>query len=236
MIFEGRLPQNNWTNIENDYFDIRYHRGFLEDAKNTLSIAMNLRESTYNLYSYRLSPKVRIKLYSSREEIKAVEDATTAISHTPLNNPEIGILRPSWDRDWDGYEQLDNPFTRVLNHEYVHCVFYDNLYRKNTGYKNPPNWFCQGVAEYLSSNYLPSYETKIRSKILGESFYIDCPYSWGIYIVEYIYENYGQEKMINLISSAATTFASAIEQELGCYQNEFNEEWKEYISEKFSSA
>jgi len=227
-----------WLTIENEYFVVYYHPGYEADAKEALEYAMWVRNNTMNKYPHTLDVKVEIYLYSNREEIMEKEGCPTAISHVGvsggvLTTAKIGILRPSWEGHWGGYEQLDHPFRRVLNHEYVHIPFYYHLYSKKRGYTNPPSWFSQGLAEYISGNYLPSYEQRVREAVLQGSYTIDEPYSWGLYIVEYMYEEYGKEKIISLIKSDAPTFLDAIRKELGISPAEFEQGWKAYLADKF---
>jgi|GEM_PF-5340080 len=172
----------SWLTIENEYFVVYYHPGYEADAEKALECAMWVRNNTMNKYPHTLNVKVEIYLYSNREEIMEKEGCPTAISHVGvsggvLTTAKIGILRPSWEGHWGGYEQLDHPFRRVLNHEYAHIPFYYHLYSKKKGYTDPPSWFSEGLAEYISGNYLPSYEERVREAVLRGSYTIDEPYS-----------------------------------------------------------
>ena len=64
---------------------------------------------------------------------------------------------------------------------------------------------------------------------------IDEPYSWGLYIVEHMYEEYGQVKVINLIKSTAPTFVDALTKELGVSPSEFEQGWKTHLADRFGS-
>ena len=223
---------------ENEYFIIKYQSGYEEDASKTLDSAMWVRgEHTMKKYLHDLGVKVTIYMYNSREEIMAEEGVPTGISHTGYDGQNytasIGILRPSWEGHWGGYEELDNPFRGLLNHEYVHSVFCKDLFMKSTGYKDPPSWFTEGIAEYISENYCPSYEKRVREAVQSGSFMIDEPYSWGLYILEYMYKEYGQVKIISLIRSTAPTFLDALKKELGVSPSEFEDGWQAYLTEKF---
>lgn len=220
-------PQQRQT-LENEYFVINYPSGYEEDAKKAFDWAMWVRKRTMEKYPHDLGFKVAIYLNESREEGKPI-----AVTHSGTTEAEIFILRPSWEGRWGGYEQLENPFRRVLNHEYVHAPFYKDLYTKRTGYKDPPSWFAQGIAEYISENYLPSYEKRVRESVRRGSFTIAEPYSWGIYIVEHMYAKYGQEKVIKLIRSDALTFEDALRKELGVSPSEFEDGWRTYLAKKF---
>jgi hypothetical protein len=220
----------DWLNIENEFFTVKYHAGYEADANLTLSTAMIVRNMTLEKYPHTLSFKVLIYIYTDPQEI----GGSAGISEVGSNSATIKILRPSWNGSWGGYEQLDNPFRRVLNHEYVHVPFYVDLYSKPSGYSHPPSWFNQGIAEYISQNYLPSYEERVREDVKTNIFPVDEePYSWGLYIVEFMYNQYGQQKTVNLIKSSAPTFNLAIMTELNETSTQFEGKWQTYLLEKF---
>ncbi len=218
----ARIEKKEWETLESNFFVIKYHQGYEDDARKTLGIAMEVREITLEKYPHELT-KVIIEVYPNRDELGNI--AAICIGNT------IKILRPSWEGTWCGYEQLDHPFRRQLNHEYVHIPFYD----EERGYTDPPCWFSQGIAEYISQNYLPSYEKRVRESVQGGSFMIGEPCSWGLYIVEFMYTEYGREKVINLIKSDAPTFTDALKKEIGLSPSKFEDGWRAYLAEKFGA-
>lgn len=220
------IEKKEWETSENDFFVIKYRQGYEDDARKTLGIAMEVREITLEKYPHELSTKVIIEVYPNRDELG---DMVICIGNT------IKILRPSWEGTRRGYEQLDHPFRRQLNHEYVHVPFYNDLNSKKSGYTDHPPWFNQGIAEYISQNYLPSYEKRVRESVQEGSFMIDEPYSWGLYIVEFMYSKCGQKKVIDLIKSDAPTFTDALKKEIGLSPSEFEEGWRVYLAEKFGA-
>jgi len=227
------MKKEEWLSIENEYFIIKYHPGYEEDANVTLNTAMIVRNITLEKYPHELGFRVVIYIYSSREESGLI--ARCARCEVDSSSGTIHILQPSWEGHWDGYEQLDDPFRRVLNHEYVHVPFYVDLYSKKTGYSESSSWFSQGIAEYISQNYLPSYDRRVRKAVQDGDFTVNNePYSWGLYIVEFMYTKYGQEKIINLIKSDASSFDNAVMKELKVTPLEFKDEWRAYLAEKFS--
>ena len=228
--------KSEWQTTQNQHFIIYYYPGYDNDAAETLNTAMTVREITLQKYPHDLGIKVIIYIYPDRSTLLAEKGVPTALAEvgSPPPSATIYILCPSWAGDWGGYEQLDSPFRRVLNHEYVHAPFYIDLYTKPSGYSDPPSWFSQGVAEYIGQNYLPSYETRVREAVQADSFTPEAePYSWGLYIVEYMYTEYGQDKVTSLIISTASTFEDALDTELGVSPSDFENGWKAYLVEKF---
>jgi hypothetical protein len=229
QIFVAPAQAQDWLSIQNEYFIVKYHSGYEADANVTLNTAMIVRNITLEKYPHALSSKVVIEIYANPQEL----GYPTAVAVVDAHNATIKILRPSWEGSWGGYEQLDDPFRRVLNHEYVHVPFYIDLYSKPIGYDNPPSWFSQGIAEYISQNYLPIYEYRVREAVKNNKFTIEEPYSWGLYILEFMYHEYEQEKIVNLIKSNASTFDDALTRELNETTPEFENKWKTYLMEKF---
>lgn len=229
-----------WLTLENELFSVRYQVGNEQDAQMTLEHAMWVRDRTMEKYPHNLATRVTIQIYDTQREIKSDIGVLTAQTHSSYGlgangreySSAIYILSPSWEGDWGGYERMDNPFRRVLNHEYVHVPFYKDLYSKRIGYKESPEWFSQGLAEYISGNYDPAYREKVQEAAQSGFFLMDDPYAWGLYAVEYMYEEYGQEKVINLIRSDAKTFGAAIEKELGVTPSEFEKGLRAYLVEK----
>jgi len=214
-----------WLSIEDEYFIVKYPPGYEGDAKEALRVARIVREITMKKYPHKLPFKVEIMIYPNLPYPAVVYASSTGAT--------IHIRCPSWKGRWGGYEQLGDPFRRVLNHEYVHAVFYYDLYSKPRGYKEVPGWFSQGIAEYISENYLPIYVKRVR-EILQSGFLIaGHEYALGLFIVEYMYEKFGGEKVISLIKSRAPTFWDAMEETLGITPSEFQKEFIKWIYDKF---
>ena len=229
---------SEWLTKYNDFFIIRHHPEYNNQLEETFRAAQYVREKTQKKYPHNLGMRVTITLCRDKKEIKSLSRRESiGSSSVGLQKAEIIILNPSWVSNWNGYEQLDNPFRRVLNHEYVHCPFWQERAqaRLEGGYRDNelPQWFSQGLAEYISENYLPSYERHVNKKVQQGSFDIDKPYSWGIYIVEYMYQTFQQNQIINLVRSTISTFDKAIQHELGMSHEKFTEGWRQYLRTKF---
>lgn len=227
-----------WFEQDSEYFKIRFHMEQRNEIEETITLANLVREKTQKKYPHNLGMRVTITLCRDKNEMNNLTGREIAgYSNVSPNKAEIIILRPGWPNNWDGYEQLDHPFQRVLNHEYVHCPFWQERAQAKLkgGYRDKelPQWFSQGMAEYISENYLPSYEEHVRGKVQRGSFYIDRPYSWGIYIVEYLYQTFQQNQIINLVRSTISTFDKAIQRELGIIYEKLTEGWRQYLLTKF---
>lgn len=198
--------------------------------RDVLAIANDVRSNTKKVYPHETHERVEIQIY---------QGPTSKLQGSP-GNADVGvhggtihILSPTWDKSWNGYEQLENPFKRVLHHEYVHVPFYNSLYGKEYGYRECPTWFSQGVAEYIAENYLPSYESKVKSSVEKGTFDIEnSPYAWGLFIVEYLSNEFGLETSLSIVENTSTTFRSAIEDVTELRWTDFEEGWKQYLKSR----
>lgn len=238
MIYEGIRSYEEWFEQSNEFFIIRYHPDHISDVEEAFALANWVRENTQVKYPHCLGMKVTITLCKDRKEIQRLtREDRAGYSRVGLNIAKIFILTPSWSGSWDEYEKMDNPFRRVLNHEYVHCPFWQDraCAKIHGGYPDDelPRWFNQGIAEYISNNYLKSYEECVKESVKQRRFDINNEYAWGIYIMEYMYRKFQQNRVINLVRSESPTFNEAIQTELGVNRQDFDDGWKQYLIEKF---
>jgi len=129
-------------------------------------------------------------------------------------------------RSMGGQDKASDEYTiRLLGHE-VLSLYLEALSRtraKGWAYYSAPSWFTQGSQEYVASlclkkssrdaifeNYYRSVEIKVEPKIT-----VSNPYSGGLVIMEFIAEQYGEEKVLEIIASEAESFDQAFEAVLG---------------------
>ena len=159
---------------------------------------------------------------------------------------EIHFLTPS-EQSNSWYD--DVWYKGNMIHEYAHIPFYKDLCSKPEDYKEAPEWFSEGFAEYckiFASNdkeILEKYRCKLNKikemvksdegRLVFECKDEHCIYCGGAYIIKYIYETYGQEKVIRLIKSQELSFAKAIE-ELGVTIREFENNWLKWACKEFN--
>jgi len=228
MVYEGYRPSDNWLTRNYEYFIIRFHPEHRDDVEECISSANWVREKTRSQYPHELSMKVTITLCSDIDEVNRYSNGRSlGNSIVGLTRADIYIVHPSGEGSWETYGELDYPFQRVLNHEYVHCPFWQDRARAkcNGGYPDDvlPSWFNQGIAEYISENYIPSCRSYVRESVNEGRFSIDNEFAWGIYILEYMYEVFSQERVIDLVRSTTPNFWGAVQTELGVSRYDFEQ-------------
>lgn len=241
MVYEGYRPSDNWLTRNYEYFIIRFHPEHRDDVEECISSANWVREKTRLKYPHELPMKVTITLCRDIDEVDRLSNGrSSGNSLVDLTRADIFIVHPSWEGSWETYGELDNPFRRVLNHEYVHCPFWQDRFRAERygGYTQDvlPCWFNQGLAEYISENYFPSWRSRVKQSVNEGRFNIDNEYAWGLYILEYMYETFSQEGVLGLVRSSAPSFWGAVKTELGVSRQDFELRRNQYLQCIFSCA
>lgn len=145
-------------------------------------------------------------------------------------------------RSMGGQDKASDEYTlRLLGHEII-SLYLEVLSRtrnKGWAYYSAPNWFTQGSQEYVASlclkkssrdkifeNYHRSVEIKVEPQIT-----VSNPYSGGLVIMEFIADQYGEEKVLEIIASEADSFHQAFEAVLGP-KEAFREDFKKWNEKK----
>lgn len=142
----------------------------------------------------------------------------------------VHILAPSkyeeGARSAGGQDKRSNEYiVRLLGHEIL-SLYLETLSRersKGWSYYSAPSWFTQGSQEYVASlclgkaasekifeNYLRSVSIKFEPEVS-----VSDPYSGGLVIMQFISENFGDDKILQIIKSEAVTFDEAFYGNLG---------------------
>jgi hypothetical protein len=242
MIFAMHYGENvsdEWLSIENEFFIIKYRSGYENDAEKILEYANFARPVVMEKFPHNLAQKVVIYLYKYSEYQYEPYEAMANYS-----KGEIYLLTPS-DQSVAGScsEWCDDLwYQKVVIHEYAHIPFLRDL-----DLQDSPAWFSEGFAEYIAvffstSSILQKYEgklSKIKNMVKNGDGYLvsvgEDVYYGGAYIVKYMYEVYGQDKVVNLIKSNALSFSQAIIKELNVTSIEFEDKWLKWACKEFDA-
>ena len=144
------------------------------------------------------------------------------------------------------YAELEH----VLQHEMVHQFQYDVYSRGHPGggvqtmiSVNPPLWFMEGMAEYLSLGPLdPNTTMWLRDASLEghlptieEMTYGDVfPYYYGHALWAYIGEKWGDEVIGEILqASASSGVETAVKRALGLSLDQLSDEWRDAVQTTF---
>jgi Tol biopolymer transport system component len=234
-----------WEVMETPHFLIHFY----PEEREGIMDAARMAERSYARLSRMLKHEFREKkpliLYRSRGDFgqnnvtgdlgEGVGGVTEALRHR--------ILLP-FTGDYKSFEH-------VLAHELVHAFQYDIFARGRAGnglqtlaQVNPPLWFAEGMAEYLSIG--PGHiltQSWVRDAALNgtlptieqmtERPDLFFPYRYGEALWEYIGGRWGDDVIGEIMNSAPNVgIDRAFKRELGLSLEELSEEWRDAMQVK----
>jgi len=135
-----------------------------------------------------------------------------------------------------------NQFRKVIFHELVHVFMHSKVYFVNKEHSRfegtyPPLWFTEGLAEYWSSKWDAQAEMVIKDAVLN-NYIVPLSQMYQIYgtfmmykegqaILQYIAENYGEDKILLLMTNIwkYSKFSDVFRDVVGMDYRRFDEEW-----------
>ncbi|MFN2399671.1 MAG: hypothetical protein ABR543_13695 [Gemmatimonadaceae bacterium] len=232
----------DWQVIETEHFLIHYYPVERVAAHDAARMAERIYSRLSRLLDHEFREKKPIVLFASRADFgqnnvlgdlgETTSGVTEALRHR--------VLMP-FTGDYGSFE-------RVLSHELVHEFQYDIFARGKAGgglqtlaQVNPPLWFAEGMAEYLSIGPVdPFASTVMRDASLNgrlptieqmtERPDMFNPYDVGQALWAYIGQRWGDE-VIGAILNAAPNIGieRAFRRELGKSLEDLGEEWREAV-------
>jgi Tol biopolymer transport system component len=234
-----------WKVMETPHFTIHFY----PEERDGIMDAARMAERSYARLSRMLKHEFREKkpliLYRSRGDFgqnnvtgdlgEGVGGVTEALRHR--------ILLP-FTGDYKSFEH-------VLAHELVHAFQYDIFARGRAGnglqtlaQVNPPLWFAEGMAEYLSlgPNHILT-QSWVRDAALNgtlptieqmtERPDLYFPYRYGEALWEYVGARWGDDVIGEIMNSAPNVgIDRAFKRELGLSLEELSEEWRDAMQVK----
>jgi len=237
-----------WLSIEDEHFIVYYRKGFRSDAEMILKFANFARNVTMRVLPHKLSTKTKIYLYDykswkNKPWVAWCDGKDKIYMLTPHDNPYYG----------KGKYIDDFWYLATVAHEYVHIATYSLTQRGNI-----PEWLSEGIATYIS-NFPITYEyykdpLLIKKEFERRKWYLGPPadmvrrgdgyllivsgvrYGGGAYIVKYMFETYGSERMVSFFKALSTlSFADALRKELNVTFPEFEKRWLEWAVKEFNA-
>ncbi len=238
-----------WHTLETDHFLIYYYPAERAAVTDAARMAERAYARLSRILDHKFVEKKPIVLYASRTDFgannvtgdlgEAVGGVTEALRHRMLLN---------FTGDYASFEH-------VLTHEMVHAFQYDVFARGHAGnglqtltQVNPPLWFAEGMAEYLSLGpTTPLTDTWMRDAALnGNIPTIDemtddpdkyFPYRYGHSLWAYIGARWGDDAIGQILrATPALGVDKAIRRTTGESLDELSEAWKEYLQRRYLPA
>lgn len=232
----------DWLSIEDEFFIVKYKEGYRFDAELILEYCRFARNVTMKIYPHELNVKVKVYLYDYKSW--KYSPYTTSSSS---GNAEMYLLTPS-DVSEQYRSWVDNLwYMKNIVHEYVHISTWRDIQKGWGASRNPPSWLMEGIAEYIAifcttkeilqkySWNLKNVENMVRN---GDGYLLIVSgdvYYGGAYILKYMYETYGKEKIIAFFKCKAKSFGEALKNGLGVTYLEFENNWLKWAIKEFDA-
>jgi len=221
----------SWERLEAGDFVIFYAPGYERDARLLASWVDDTRALVHRFLEVDGLTTVRVYLHPkedwSRSPYQAYAQPHDRSVHflTPADSPNESV----WYR-------------KNLIHEYGHLVVKHRMGRKFWGYRHLPDWFEEGLVEYIAvmasddeirRNYRHYFDEMKTVVHRGDTSFLfrTNVYAWGIFTIAFFLDRYGHQALLDLLGSRARTFAQAFEQVTGLTAGEFSGEWAAWLLE-----
>jgi len=235
----------NFQSIQTEHFDIYYYPDERGGALDAARMAERAYARLSRILHHQFQSRKPIILYASQSDFQQtnVVDAT--------GEGLGGVTEFFKHRAVLPFTGSYAEFEHVLQHEMVHQFQYDVYSKGHAGAGvqtlvavNPPLWFMEGMAEYLSlgpintetamwlrdaalEGHLPSIEE------MTEDPYI-FPYRYGHALWAYIGEKWGDEVIGEILQSSATSgLDAAFKRALGRSLEDLSNDWRDAIQTTF---
>ncbi len=226
----------DWAVFRTAHFDVHYY----PEEKQAAQDAARMAERGYAYLSAALDHQVKERiplfLYASLNDFQQ----TNVVSDL-LDQGTRGVTESLKNRVVLPITGSYREFNHVLVHELVHAFQYDIM--QNSKFKNsrfnPPLWFVEGMAEYLSVGMDNTTRLWVRDGLLNDKLmtvsqlnnaYDIRVYRFGESLWHYIGETYDKKIVGNIFKSAVNLgdVERALKKQLGYEAKELTKRWHEY--------
>ena len=234
--------------IQTEHFDVYFYEAEREAALDAARMAERSYARLSRILDHRFGERKPIILYASHSDFAQ----TNAVPGGVSEGIE-GVTDAYKHRNVLPFPGSYASFEHVLTHEMVHQFQYDVWARGRAGNIgalvaiNPPGWFAEGMAEYLSIGPVdPNTAMWVRDAALEgklptiEQMTYDpyiFPYRYGHALLAYVGERWGDEAVGALLKGTlAGGLEGSIRRTLGMNSEQLSEEWHDALQRQFLPA
>ncbi len=227
----------SWSVIHTEHFDIHFYEEERQAAMDAAQIAERSYAYLSEIMDYKFKQKIPLLLYASHNDFQQTNAIQSYISEGTQGVTES--LKGRMILPITGsYAQ----FIHVLTHEMVHAFQFDILLAEGPADLvrrfNPPLWFIEGMAEYLSVGMDNITRMWMRDAVLNNTlltipemtFVFDIRvYRMGQAIWFYVGERYGKEVVGRIFKTARATgdLNRAFKAHTGLDLEELSKRWQD---------
>ena len=225
----GRVhPELKWETISTDHFNIHFHQGIEDIAKNGAVLAEHYRPTLLQQVGLDTIPKIDI-IFTTEDEIMngfAMPTYQTFI-WVDQNDAAIWLEKGKW-------------LEQVLAHELQHIVLFHKIKTwmpQPLGYlfSGLPGWAVEGLAEYETESWRP-YRADLSHKrhILKNTTNRMDPHHDGFSKMLYWADRYGDSTIVKTLGYRNKlklfSFGAGFKKATGTSVKQFNEDWRRHMN------
>jgi Tol biopolymer transport system component len=236
----------DWRIIETEHFLVHYYPVEHEAALDAARMSERGYARLSRILGHQFREKKPIIVYASRG------DFAQSNVFGDLGEGTGGVTDPVRQRMAQPLTGDYRTFEHVLQHEMVHQFQFDIFSRGRAGaglqnlvQVNPPLWFMEGMAEFLSLGHdHPQTDAWIRDAVLNGTFpsieqmtlqpqrYF--PYRYGFSLWQYVATRWGDEVVGEIMNAVPNVgIERAFKRETGLSLEELSDEWREAMQVKY---
>ncbi|MGI8546320.1 MAG: hypothetical protein ACR2M1_03135 [Gemmatimonadaceae bacterium] len=235
-----------WRVLETEHFYIHYYPEEQFPIKDAARMAERSYTRLSRVLGHQFREKKPILLYASRQ------DFAESNINGDLGEGVGGVTEPLRQRIELPFTGDYDSFQHVLTHEMVHQFQFDIFSRGRAGENiqtleaaNPPLWFLEGMAEYLSlgPNH-PLTTMWIRDAVANGNLptiqqmteHPDkyFPYRYGEALWRYVGERWGDDAVGEILDAATTVgIDRAFQRILGVTLDQLSDQWREASRQQY---
>jgi len=233
----------DWVYIQTKHFDIYFSENSKTITEFTAEAAEDALTKIMADLDYEINNRISIIVYDSHNDFQG-----TNTTDGYLSQGIGGFTEPFKNRVVFPFEGDYSKFRHVIHHELVHAVMQDFLYggsiqnriSKNITFQLP-QWFHEGLAEFLSSGWETNTDMFIRDAIIND-YLPDIQnlagyfgYRGGQTLFKYISDNYGRKKIAELLhkTKGMASLTAGFKASLGLSIEDLNTKWKKAIKKEY---
>jgi Tol biopolymer transport system component len=235
-----------WEIIKTQHFEVFFYPKERQAALDAARMAERSYARLSKVLGYEMTRPIPLVLYASHTDFQQTNISSDLISEGTGGVTEF-LKRRVFLPFTGSYSELEH----VLTHELVHAFQVEILFGpsgnilSNPVAFQPPLWFMEGMAEYLSIG-----ETDVHTKmwlrdgalqgyltplpVLGQVYDIRV-YRFGQSVFAFIGETFGEEKIGEVLKTAArlNSVNSAFKSVLGMPLEELSDAWLEEVRKEY---
>ncbi len=227
----------DWSVIHTEHFDIHYYTEERQAAMDAAEIAERSYAYLSEILDYKFKQKIPLLLYASHNDFQQTNAIQSFISEGTQ-----GVTESFKGRVILPITGSFAQFIHVLTHEMVHAFQFDILLSDGPADLvrrfNPPLWFIEGMAEYLSVGMDNITRMWMRDAVLNGTL-LHIPemtmvfdirvYRMGQAIWYYVGERYGKEVVGRIFKTARATgdINRAFKAHTGLDLKELSKRWQD---------